>query len=341
MQHTSASRSLLGLARRFNQLNVADPLTQCLAPRLGCRTIASQTQPPVSTLTTDSVTSRDSFHLGNLSIVTSPTPGLSTSPSSAELHALDHPVLATLYSWPHIEPARYALYGSRYLDAPLRRDLLHRAVIYEADATRQGTASTKWRFEVHGSNRKLYQQKGTGRARVRDKKSPIRRGGGVAFGPKPRDFSSELQKKVYHQAFRIALSYRFRRNELIILNDKINLPTGNGARFLNNIFEANCWGQGYGRSLLVTSTPESSGARIFEEMETIGEHGDLKDIEDVDVKDLLTSGRVVIERSALLSLLCKEQTFKENGTVFTYEKALKDVKLANKLQVPEKVVQYL
>ncbi|OAP62594.1 50S ribosomal protein L4 [Fonsecaea erecta] len=338
MPHTSAPRSLLGLARRFNQLNVADPLTQCLAPRLSCRTFASQTHLPVAELTKDTEQRSESSHTQIPSIEASPTPGLSTS---AELHALDHPVLATLYSWPHIEPARYALYGPRYLDAPLRRDLLHRAVVYEADATRQGTASTKWRFDVHGSNRKLYQQKGTGRARVRDKKSPIRRGGGVAFGPKPRDFSTELQKKVYHQAFRIALSYRFRRNELIILDNKINLPDGNSARFLNNIFEANYWGQGHGRSLLVTSTPESSGARIFDEMDTIGEHGELKDIEDVDVKDLLTSGRVVIERSALLSLLCKEQTFKENGTVFTFEKPLKDVKLANKLQVPEKVVQYL
>ncbi|KIX92388.1 uncharacterized protein Z520_11862 [Fonsecaea multimorphosa CBS 102226] len=341
MPHTSASRSLLGFARRFNQLNVADPLTQCLAPRLSCRTFASQSHPPVIELTGNVGSNRDTSPVQSPLITTSPTPGLSTSPSSAELHAIDHPVLATLYSWPYIEPTRYALYGSRYLDAPLRKDLLHRAVVYEADATRQGTASTKWRFEVHGSNRKLYQQKGTGRARVRDKKSPIRRGGGVAFGPKPRDFSTELQRKVYHQAFRIALSYRFRRNELIILNNKINLPGENSARFLNNIFEANCWGQGHGRSLLVTSTLESAGARIFEEMESIGEHGDLKDIEDVDVKDLLTSGRVVIERSALLSLLCKEQTFKENGTVFTFEKSLKDVKLANKLQLPEKVVQYL
>ncbi|EXJ65923.1 uncharacterized protein A1O5_10899 [Cladophialophora psammophila CBS 110553] len=340
MPHTSASRSLLGLVRRFNQLNVADPLTQCLAPRLG-RAFASQTQLPIPKITKEFEPGRDSSQIRTPSTAASPTPWLSRTPSTTELHVLDHPVLATLHSWPHIEPTRYALYGSRYLDAPLRRDILHRAVIYEADATRQGTASTKWRFEVHGSNRKLYQQKGTGRARVRDKKSPIRRGGGVAFGPKPRDFSTELQKKVYHQAFRIALSYRFRKNELVILNDKITLPEGNSARFLNNVFEANRWGQGYGRSLLVTSTLESAGSRIFEEMEVIGEHGELKDIEDVDVKDLLTSGRIVIERSALLSLLCKEQTFKENGTVFTFEKSFRDVKLENRLQVPEKVVQYL
>lgn len=197
------------------------------------------------------------------------------------------------------------MYGSQYLDAPLRRDILHRAVIYEADATRQGTASTKWRFEVRGSNRKLYQQKGTGRARVRDKKSPIRRGGGVAFGPKPRDFSTELQRRVYDQAFKIALSYRFRRGELIILDEGIDLPEGNSGRFLNNIFEGHQWGRGNGRSLLVTSTPEAEDPRLFKEMRSIGEHGMLKDLEDVDVKDLLETGRVVIEREALFMLFLK------------------------------------
>lgn len=191
----------------------------------------------------------------------------------------------------------------------MRRDILHRAVIFEADATRQGTASTKWRYDVHGSNRKLYSQKGTGRARVRDKKSPIRRGGGVAFGPKPRDFSSELQRKVYYQAFKIALSYRHRKGELTVLDNGIALPENTGARFLNNVFEANGWGKPDGRSLLVTSTLEWQNPELFEEMSTIGEHGSLKDIEDVDVKDLLETGRIVIEKTALEALLGKHLRF--------------------------------
>lgn len=210
-----------------------------------------------------------------------------------------------MYSWPTLEPTRYAWYGPQYLDVPMRRDILHRAVIFEADATRQGTASTKWRSDVHGSNRKLYAQKGTGKARVRDKKSPIRRGGGVAFGPKPRDFSSELQRKVYYQAFRTALSYRHRKGELLILDNGISLPDNSnaGARYLNNVFEANQWGKANGRSLLVTSTLESQAPEIFEEMRAVGEHGALKDIYDVDVKDLLETGRVVIEKTALFTLL--------------------------------------
>ncbi|OCT45406.1 54S ribosomal protein yml6, mitochondrial [Cladophialophora carrionii] len=336
MAHPSASRSLLGLVRNFKQLNVTDPLTQCLAPRLS-RNFATQTELPISEMAKDIDAGNDA----SKTKLETPFPGMTTSASPAEVYALDHPVLATRYTWPRIEPSGYALYSPKYLDAPLRRDILHRAIIYEADMTRQGTASTKWRFDVHGSNRKLYQQKGTGRARVRDKKSPIRRGGGVAFGPKPRDFSTELPEKVYQQAFRIALSYRLRKNELIILDNQITLPEDNSARFLNNIFEANQWGQGHGRSLLVTKTLEKYNPRVFEAMGTIGEHGELKDIEDVDVKDLLTSGRVVIERSALLRLLCRAHSFESGGSWFTFGMPIYHVREKYPHLQPEQIVQYL
>jgi len=303
--HTSASRSLLGLARNFKQLSVADPLTQCLAPRL-TRTFASQTQLPLSDIAQEMAAEVNNFSISEPSRPSNyPRSNITTSATPSELYTLSHPILATLHSWPSIEPSGHKFFHPEHLDAPLRRDILHRAVIYEADKSRQGTASTKWRFDVHGSNRKLHAQKGTGRARVRDRKSPIRRGGGVAFGPKPRDFSTELQQKVYLQAFRTALSYRFRKNELIILDSKskLHLPEDNGARFLDNLFRANRWGTGHGRSLLVTKLGvDEQPGRIFEEMESVGEHGEIKTHEDVDVKDLLMFGRVVIEERALRSL---------------------------------------
>ncbi len=208
----------------------------------------------------------------------------------------------------------------------MRRDLLHRAVVFEADASRQGTASTKWRFDVHGSNRKLHQQKGTGRARVRDRKSPIRRGGGVAFGPKPRDFSTELQRKVYYQAFKVALSYRHRKGELVVLDDRISIPQERAGRWLNNVFEANAWGRDHGRSLLVTRTGQDEDPDLFEHMRAVGEHGALKDIDDVDVKDLLETGRVVIEKAALFDLLSKHLGLMET---------------AHQAAEREKIVQYL
>lgn len=211
-------------------------------------------------------------------------------------------VLTTLFSWPELEPTRFAWYHPQLLSMPLRRDILHRAVIYEADATRAGTASTKWRSEVRGSGRKLYRQKGTGKARVGDKNSPIRRGGGIAFGPHPRDFSTELNRKIYDIAWRTALSYRYRRGELVVIDpdSPVAIPRGTGGRLLSNIFEANHWGKADGRSLLVTQLYRK---RLFEGMDTIGEHGLVKDLDDVDVKDLLETGRIIIEKNALDTLL--------------------------------------
>lgn len=230
-----------------------------------------------------------------------PSPNSSRPPMAGPLHG-DHlpKVLTTIYSWPELEPVRFDWYHTKHLQLPMRRDILHRAVVYEADASRQGTASTKWRKDVHGSGRKIRPQKGTGSARLGDKKSPMLRGGGVAFGPHPRDFSTGLQRKVYDLAWRTALSYRYKKGELIILDDKIRLPRGTGGRLLNNIFEGNQWGRANGRSLLVT---ENHRERLFREMGEVGEQGLVKDIYDVDVKDLLETGRIVIEKDALDALL--------------------------------------
>lgn len=223
----------------------------------------------------------------------STTLGLSNQPIESQ-------VLTTIYSWPTLEPLRFESYSSKHLHLPLRRDILHRAVVYEGDKTRQGTASTKWRKDVHGSSRKVLPQKGSGRARAGDKKSPIRRGGGVAFGPHPRDFSTGLQRKVYDLAWRTALSYRYRRGELIVVDNEIKLERRTGARLLTNIFEGNQWGSGFGRSTLVTATRR---ALLFREMAEIKKHGIAKDMFDIDVKDLLETGRIIIEKRALDTIL--------------------------------------
>lgn len=178
--------------------------------------------------------------------------------------------------------------------------MLHRAVVYEGDSHRQGSASTKWRDDVHGSGRKIRKQKGSGSARVGDKKSPTRVGGGVAHGPKPRDLSTSLQRKVYDKAWRTALSYRYRKGELVIVDGQMQIDEDQTARFLVNWFEENQWGKGFGRSLLVTQYLQQTMA---EAMAQVGEHGSLKDVEDVDVKDLLETGRIVMEKTVLDTLL--------------------------------------
>lgn len=86
---------------------------------------------------------------------------------------------------------------------------------------RQGTVSTKTREEVTGSTRKIYRQKGTGRARHGDIKAPIFVGGGVAHGPKPRDFSLEINKKQKRKVFFASLTLKNKEGKLLLVDDEI------------------------------------------------------------------------------------------------------------------------
>jgi large subunit ribosomal protein L4 len=176
---------------------------------------------------------------------------------------------------------------------------LHRAVVYEGDMTRLGTASTKSRHEVRGSARKIRPQKGSGRARLGDKKSPMLRGGGLAFGPRPRNFASELQKKVYDLAWRTALSYRYRKGELIIVENAMEIESPS-PRLLGDIFKHHERLCGRGRSLLVTLEERPLLQEALLDMDR-GEQ--TLTWEEVDVKNLLELSRVIIEREALHNIL--------------------------------------
>jgi large subunit ribosomal protein L4 len=93
---------------------------------------------------------------------------------------------------------------------------LHLVVRAEQAGRRRGTASTKTRGEVSGSTAKLFRQKGTGRARAGSIKSPLRTGGGVVFGPKPRDFSIKVNRKVVKKALAMALSNRAENGHVFV-----------------------------------------------------------------------------------------------------------------------------
>lgn len=148
------------------------------------------------------------------------------------------------------------------------------------------------------------------------------RGGGVAHGPHARDFATDLPRKIYDLAWRTALSYRYKKGELIILENRAVLPEDCSARWLNNFFINNGWGKGNGRSLVVLHPTEDAGmsdeevslrkeeeTRLMDGMSQIGEHAKVKTTPDVDVKDLLSCGRVIIEKQALKSILQKRSQF--------------------------------
>lgn len=97
--------------------------------------------------------------------------------------------------------------------------LLHEVVRMQRAAKRSGNASTKTRVEVKGGGKKPWRQKGTGRARSGSRTSPIWRGGGVVFGPKPRDYSFKVNRKVKKQAVSMAMSARFQEGNLVVMDD--------------------------------------------------------------------------------------------------------------------------
>lgn len=102
---------------------------------------------------------------------------------------------------------------------PVNEDVIWYAINNELANKRLGTASTKDRSEVNGSNAKPYKQKGTGNARRGDKKSPISVGGGITFGPRPRDFSYAMPKKAKRLAMTSILSLKAQDNILKIVED--------------------------------------------------------------------------------------------------------------------------
>jgi large subunit ribosomal protein L4 len=103
--------------------------------------------------------------------------------------------------------------------APVNEDLLYESVRHYMALQRRGTVKTKTRHEVSGSGKKLWRQKGTGRARMGSIRSPLWRHGGTVHGPQPRDYSYRLPRKMQLGALRSALSAKLRDGELRVVNE--------------------------------------------------------------------------------------------------------------------------
>ena len=100
----------------------------------------------------------------------------------------------------------------------VKEHLLHDVVRMQLAGRRAGNACTKTRVEVSGGGAKPWRQKGTGKARSGSRRSPVWRGGGVVFGPKPRDYAFKLNRKVKKQALSMAMSARLQEGNLVVLD---------------------------------------------------------------------------------------------------------------------------
>lgn len=120
---------------------------------------------------------------------------------------------------------------------PVKAQLLHEAAVNRLANRRRGTAATKTRGEVSGSNRKPWRQKGTGRARAGATRNPLWRKGGTTFGPQPRDYAYELPKKVRANALRSALALKHKEGTFLVV-DEISFAapkTKQGAAWLKGL----------------------------------------------------------------------------------------------------------
>jgi len=101
---------------------------------------------------------------------------------------------------------------------PVKAGVLHTVATMQLAGRRAGTASVKHRTDITGSTRKLFRQKGTGRARRGDIKSPVMRGGGSVFGPDPRSYTFRVNKKVRRLSLKMALSAKLNDNQLMVMD---------------------------------------------------------------------------------------------------------------------------
>jgi len=130
---------------------------------------------------------------------------------------------------------------------PAKPSVLHAVVTMQLASKRSGSAAVKHRSDIRGSGRKLFRQKGTGRARRGNIKSPLLRGGGVVFGPDPKSYAYKVPKKVKKLALKMALSTKLQKKNLLIL-DQFELEQVKTKEFIKVIGALNV-----GNALIVTN----------------------------------------------------------------------------------------
>ena len=174
-----------------------------------------------------------------------------------------------------------------------RADLLHRMVRYQLAKRRAGNSASKDRSEINATTAKMYRQKGTGRARHGSKKAPIFRGGGKAFGPKPRSFAHDLPKKVRALALKHALSAKAKTEELVVI-DSCELKDGKTKALKSRFAKL-----GFVSALIIDgATVENGFARAARNIPRV----DVLPVQGINVYDILRHDKLVLTKAALEAL---------------------------------------
>jgi len=170
---------------------------------------------------------------------------------------------------------------------------VHETVVAYQAAQRMGTACTKTMGEVAGSGKKPWRQKGTGRARAGSFQSPLWRGGGVVFGPKPRDFSKKVSRKTKQLALRKALSERLRAGDVVVVDD-LKFETPRTKDFLGVLSALDL----KGNALIVAQAPDKNLTLASRNLQTVS----VTTSDSLNTYDVLRPDKLVFSRGAFEQL---------------------------------------
>ncbi len=192
--------------------------------------------------------------------------------------------------------------GSAALDLKVASEenaahIVHRALVRQANNERQGTASAKTRAEVRGGGRKPWKQKGTGRARAGSIRSPLWRGGGVIFGPKPRDYSTKMNRKERRLALRTA--FQSRAAEMVVVEDFDTQLTQPKTKELIDALTR--WGVPAGQKTLLIVADVNESENIYRSARNIATVKLISAV-GLNIFDILNSDHIVVTKSALTKI---------------------------------------
>lgn len=171
----------------------------------------------------------------------------------------------------------------------LRKDVLHTLVRWQLASRRQGTHNTKDRSDVSGGGKKPYKQKGTGNARQGSSRSSLLRGGNVAHGPHPRDYSFNVNKKVKQLGLRSALSYLYKEGRLFIV-DEMTSKDGKTKELASRLT-----GFGLSKALLIDDAKNDLFARATKNIPKFR----YNTVDGLNVYDILKYDTVILSQSSV------------------------------------------
>ncbi|KAJ1531192.1 54S ribosomal protein, mitochondrial [Nowakowskiella sp. JEL0078] len=185
---------------------------------------------------------------------------------------------------------------------PLREDILFRALRYEESWRAQGTESTKSLGQVRGSTRKVFPQKGRGKARVGTRRSPIFKGGYTVHGAKPHDKSIDIPQKLYNLSIKTALSTKFAQDQLLIV-DELAVDTVEKLKMINKLKKFDLFGRKV-CMLYGNDEPNRLLVRVADQFKTVSGKGKEKQLfvanaREISVSPLLDTEILVLDKAAV------------------------------------------